>query len=165
MNTALEYSTRVVQEGGRRCLSFEAHVDQLCKKKDSKTLFSLNKIKNFVNLEALKKLYYALVHSSIAYCINVYGSANKTTLAPLFLKPKKAVRIISRAKYRNHTYPLFANLGILPLDELITYHRLKFMHSYHFKKLPISRMPLCGTLPQSATRPSKTYSMAVRAIP
>jgi hypothetical protein len=53
MNTALEYSTRVVQEGGRRCLSLDAHVDQLCKKV-SKTLFSLNKIKNFVNLEALK---------------------------------------------------------------------------------------------------------------
>ncbi len=68
----------------------------------------------------------------------MYGSANKTTLAPLFLKQKKAVRIISRAKYRDHTYPLFANLEILPLDELITYHRLKFMHSYHFKKLPIS---------------------------
>jgi hypothetical protein len=68
----------------------------------------------------------------------VYGSANKTTLAPLFLMQKKAVRIISRAKYRDHTNPLFVHLGILPLDELITYQRLKFMHSYYFHKLPIS---------------------------
>jgi hypothetical protein len=34
-------------------LSFDAHVKHLCNKL-SKTLFSLNKIKNFVNLEALK---------------------------------------------------------------------------------------------------------------
>jgi hypothetical protein len=118
-------------------LSFDVHVDQLCKKV-SKTLFSLNRIKNFVNSEALKKLYYALVHSSISYCINVYGSANKTTLSPLFLMQKKAVRIISRAKYRDHTNPLFAHLEILPIVELITYQRLKFMHSYYFHKLPIS---------------------------
>ncbi len=56
-----------------------------------------------------------------------------------------AVRIISRAKYRDHTAPLFANLEILPLDELITYHRLKFMHSYHFQKLPISFAQLWRT--------------------
>jgi hypothetical protein len=118
-------------------LSFDAHIEHLCKKV-SKTLFSLNKIKNFVNPAALKKLYYALVHSSISYCLNVYGSANKTKLAPLFLKQKKAIRIISRAKYRDHTAPLFANLEILPLDELVSYQRLKFMHCFHHQKLPIS---------------------------
>jgi hypothetical protein len=118
-------------------LSFDSHVKHLCNKL-SKTLYSLNKIKNFVNLDALKKLYYALVHSSICYCINVYGSATKTTLAPLFLAQKKAVRTITRAKYRDHTGPLFKNLEILPLNELITYHRLKFMHNYYFQKLPPS---------------------------
>ncbi len=91
-------------------LSFDSHVKHLCNKL-SKTLFGLNKI---------KKLNYALIHSSFCYCINVYGSANKTTLAPLFLKHKKAVRIVSRAKYRDHTNPLFKSLKILPLDELIS---------------------------------------------
>ncbi len=70
-------------------LSFDSHISQLCKK-ISKSLFSINKIKNFVNLDALKKMYYALVHSSISYCINVYGSANKTTLWPhCFFSRKK----------------------------------------------------------------------------
>jgi hypothetical protein len=116
-------------------LSFDSHISQLCKK-ISKSLFSINKIKKFVNLDALKKMYYVLVHSSISYCINVYGSANKTTLAPLFLQQKKAIRIISRAKYRDHTSPLFTMLEILPLEQLILYNRLKFMHNYHFRKRP-----------------------------
>jgi hypothetical protein len=118
-------------------LSFDSHVSQLCKK-ISKSLFGINKIKNFVTLDALKKLYYALVHSSISYCINVYGSANKTTLAPLVIQQKKAIRIISRAKYRDHTAPLFSKLEILPLEQLIMYNRLKFMHNYYFRKLPFS---------------------------
>ncbi len=94
----------------------------------------MNKIKNFVNTEAPKKLYFALVHSSIT----VYGSANKTTLAPLVLKQKKALHIISRAKFRDHTKPLFPHHEILPLEELIYSYHVKFMHSYYFKQLPIS---------------------------
>ncbi len=52
---------------------------------------------------ALNKLYFALVQFSITYCINVYGSANKTMLKPLILKQKKAIRIISRANFRDHS--------------------------------------------------------------
>jgi hypothetical protein len=118
-------------------LSFDSHISQLCTKL-SKQLFCLNRVKNFVSPEALKKLYFALVHSSITYCINIYGAANKTTLAPLVLKQKKAIRIISRANYRDHTGPLFALHEILPLESLIHFYRVKFMHNYHFKKLPLS---------------------------
>jgi hypothetical protein len=34
-------------------MNFDSHISQQCKK-NSKTLFSLNKIKNFVNKDALK---------------------------------------------------------------------------------------------------------------
>jgi hypothetical protein len=36
------------------------------------------------------------------------------------------------------TGPLFKKLGILPLDELIKYSQLKFMHDYFHGKLPLS---------------------------
>ena len=45
---------------------------------------------------------------------------------------------ICKANYRAHTAPLFKELKILPLDDLITFSRVKFMHSFHFKKLPLS---------------------------
>jgi hypothetical protein len=118
-------------------LSFDAHVNHLCIKL-SKSLFCLNKVKNFVSKDALKKLYFALIHSSLTYCINVYGSANKTTLQPLILKQKKAVRIIAGANYRDHTRPIFTSLEILPLESLIHYYRMKFMHNYYCKKVPFS---------------------------
>ncbi len=50
----------------------------------------------------------------------------------------KLIRVICNANYRAHTAPLFKELKILPLDDLVTYSRIKFMHSFHFKKLLLS---------------------------
>ena len=79
-----------------------------------------------------------MIHSCLVYCINVYGSANKTNMAPLIIKQKKAIRIITNAGYRDHTAPLFARLGILPIEQQIHYSKIKFMHSFTFNKLPSS---------------------------
>ncbi len=101
-------------------LSFDYHVSSLCVK-ISKSLFCLHLIKNFVTNSALKSLYYAMIHSHLAYCINIYGCASANVLNKLIVKQKEAIRVISLANYRDHTIPLFKRLGILPLNELIRY--------------------------------------------
>jgi hypothetical protein len=53
-------------------------------------------------------------------------------------KCKEAIRIISNAGYRDHTIPLFKEKRILPLDDLIKYSILKFMHKFAHGKLPLS---------------------------
>jgi hypothetical protein len=118
-------------------LSFNAHISSVCAK-ISKSLYCLNRIKNFVTPSALKMLYFAMVHSHIVYCINVYSCANITSLNPLKLKQKEAIRVITNAGYRDHTGPLFKRLSILPLDDLIKYSQLKFMHNFYHNKLPFS---------------------------
>jgi hypothetical protein len=69
-------------------LSFNAHISHVCSK-ISKSLFCINKIKNFVNKNALKLLYYAMVHSHLSYCINIYSCANTTNLHKLRVKQKE----------------------------------------------------------------------------
>ena len=118
-------------------LSFNAHISSVCAK-ISKSLYCLNRIKNFVTPSALKMLYFAMVHSHIVYCINVYSCANITSLNPLKLKQKEAIRVITNAGYRDHTGPLFKRLSILPLDDLIKYSQLKFMHNFYHNKLPFA---------------------------
>jgi len=118
-------------------LSFEAHVSFLCTK-ISKSLFCINRVKNFVNSTALKMLYFAMVHAHINYCLTVYSCANTTVLNRLKLKQKEAIRIISNAGYRDHTERLFKKHGILPLEDLIKYSILKFMHNFTHGKLPFS---------------------------
>jgi len=79
-----------------------------------------------------------MVHSNISYGINIYGCANSSNLEKIRKKQKQAIRIVCNAPYRAHTAPLFKELKILPLDQLIDYCRIKFMHCYHFNKLPLS---------------------------
>jgi hypothetical protein len=118
-------------------LSFEDHIDSLCTK-ISKSLFCINKIKNFVSQETKKTLYYAMIHSHLVYCINIYSCATETCLNRLKIKQKEAIRIICNARYRDHTAPLFAQLKILPFSQLIHYSNLKFMHSFFHNMLPFS---------------------------
>jgi hypothetical protein len=109
----------------------------LCSK-ISKSLFCLNRVKNFVNTKSLRKLYFSMIHSVISYGINIYGCANKTTLEKLIVKQKQAIRTICNATYRAHTAPLFKQQKILPVQKLIQFSNIKFMQSFHFKLLPLS---------------------------
>jgi hypothetical protein len=139
---------RIYNEGQEKCfkllgvlfdeyLSFDPHISHICSKV-SKSLFCINRIKNFVGQDSLKKLYYAMIHSHLTYCLNIYSCANTTNLQRLRIKQKEAIRVISHAGYRDHTSPLFKQNLILPLDEMIKFAALKFMHNYANKRLPFS---------------------------
>ncbi len=55
-------------------LSFEDHISYLCTK-ISKSLFCINRVKNFVNQNTQKVLYFAMIHSHLVYCMNIYHCA------------------------------------------------------------------------------------------
>jgi hypothetical protein len=69
---------------------------------------------------------------------NQNSSANPTSLNRLILKQREAIRIICNTGFREHTAPLFKQLKILPLNELIHLSKLKFMHSFYHNILPES---------------------------
>jgi hypothetical protein len=50
-------------------LSFDAHISSVCSK-ISKSLYCLNRIKNFVTPAAMKMLYFAMVHSHIVHILS-----------------------------------------------------------------------------------------------
>ncbi len=79
-----------------------------------------------------------MVHSHLTYCLIVYSCANVTSLNKLIVEQKEAIRIICHAGYREHTAPLFKQLKILLLNELIQFSVLKFMHSFSNNLLPLS---------------------------
>ncbi len=60
-------------------LAFDDHIVNLCTKV-SKSLFCINRVKNFVTQKTRKTLYSAMIHSHLVYCLSVYGCANKTSL-------------------------------------------------------------------------------------
>ncbi len=56
--------------------TFDDHITHLCAKV-SKSLFCINRVKNFVSQDTLKTLYSAMVHSHLVYCMRIYSCANQ----------------------------------------------------------------------------------------
>ena len=118
-------------------LSFKPHIDITCNK-ISKSLYCINRAKNFLSKKALKSLYFALIHPHLLYCINIYSIATSSNLKRLNLLQKRAIRIINKSPYLAHTQPLFTESKVLPLDKLIIQAKLLFMHSIEYGYGPIS---------------------------
>ena len=93
-------------------------------------------MKNFLDKRHLKLLVNAYVKSHIEYNCNLLSLCNKSTLKPLTIQFKKTIRILSNAKYRDHTVPLFKKEHILPIEQQIEFCALKFMHSYFYDYCP-----------------------------
>jgi hypothetical protein len=57
-----EYSFKLLGILFDEHLIFKPHIDMLCSK-ISKSLYCLSRVKNFVNTESLRKLYFSMIHS------------------------------------------------------------------------------------------------------
>lgn len=79
----------------------------------------MNKVKFFLEYNALHVLYCALVLPYLTYGIEVCGNNYKTLLYPLCILQKRAVRIINKVAYLEHTNKLFLQCKILKLMDLV----------------------------------------------
>ena len=93
-------------------------------------------MKNFLEKPYLKLMLNAYVSSHINYGSCLFTSSLQTTLKPLEILLKKAVRIVCGKGRFEHTPPLFKELGIFPLKEQIMYNVDKLMHKFIHKTLP-----------------------------
>ena len=84
----------------------------------------------------LQSIYYALFQSQLMYGVMAWGTAGKFLLEKIRLIQKKAVRIISSAKYTAHTSEIFKKLHILKLDDLFKAQTASFMWDFDHGTLP-----------------------------
>jgi len=116
-------------------LNFKYHLSQISKKL-SFALYTLRSVKNLLPPHSLKTLYYSLFHCHLVYGIEIWSAVPTALIKPLITKQKMAIRILSNKTYNAHTEPLFKNLEILPLNDLVDFFKLKFFHSYVFNTIP-----------------------------
>jgi hypothetical protein len=69
-------------------MSFNMHVDYVCNKL-SRSLFCLNRLKNFVRQKALIQVYHALFNSHLLCCINILGSTSMQNIKRIQVMQKK----------------------------------------------------------------------------
>ena len=84
----------------------------------------------------LKLLYNSYLKSHLDYGSALFTTANKTTIKPILILQKKAIRLICGAGYREHTAPLFLDQKLLTFDKIMTFNSCKFMFDYKKNLLP-----------------------------
>ena len=117
--------------------NFKYHVSTIIKKV-SCALYFMRNASNILNQKALLSIYYALIHSHIIYAIQVWSACNNGLITKIFKLQKKAIRIINKLPYNEHTESYFKYCKILPLPNLIDYFKLQFMQRYVQGLLPSS---------------------------
>ena len=116
-------------------LSWKPQIASIAKK-TKRSIGILSKLRHYVNSDILTNLYYSLIYPFLTYGITIWGNTYPTTLQPLYILQKKAVRIMTFSSFDEHSTPLFRLLAIIKLSDLVTLHIALFMYKFHNKLLP-----------------------------
>jgi hypothetical protein len=104
----------------------------------SRACFFINRAKHTLSPKALKTLYTSFFHSHLIYCTNIFSCTSQTNITTIFKQQKKAICILAKADYLEHTASLFESLCILPLEKIILQAKATFMHSIFYNYAPPS---------------------------
>ena len=86
---------------------------------------------------SLKCLYYSFIYPYMIYCNQVWGSAYKTNIEPLFILQKRAVRIILGVHPRSPSEPLVTTLKFLNCENIFKYLTGRLMYRIYHGELRV----------------------------
>ena len=86
-------------------LSLNDHISFVCRKV-ARGIGVLIKARKVLRSESLKCLYYSFIYPYMIYCNQVWGSAYKTNIEPLFILQKRAKSAISNGKSQKVNYSI-----------------------------------------------------------
>jgi len=105
-------------------LSWQTHIEQMIPKLNT-AAYAIRSLKQVVNLETLKIVYFAFAHSILAYGIIFWGISKHSNM--IFKIQKRMIRIITDVDSRTSCRNLFKQLGILPLQSQYIYSIMSFV--------------------------------------
>ena len=112
-------------------MNWKSHINNLSNK-ISRSIGILNKLKHFIPLKTKVLIYNSLILSYLNYAILAWGyQCERITKLQ-----KKAIQIINLSKYNAHTEPLFKELTLLKVTDILKLQELKFYYKYKNNKLP-----------------------------
>ena len=140
-------------------LTWKSHIAHLCSK-ISKAIAILRLLRPSFPKNILKMIYMSLIYSYFNYCNLIWGAAENSIIDPLFKLQKKAVRIINKSNYLDHTKPIFMSLKLLTVHQIYDYNCLLFAFKCIICNLFPShkkRISQCQTVHHYNTRRRENY--------
>jgi len=118
-------------------LSWKPHISYISQK-ISKACGSLAKIRHSVDVDILREVYHALLHSYLRYGIIAWGTAGHSSLKSLQVIINRAIRIMCFAPLGTmDVNPLYEILEILQFDQIYELEVCKFIFKKEKNILPI----------------------------
>ncbi len=112
-------------------LTWKCHINKISNK-ISQCMGILNRLKRFLPIQTKVLIYNSLVLSHLHFGILIWGY-NCERVSKL---QKEVIRILSLSKYNAHTEPLFKNLKLLKISDILKLQELKFYNKFKNNKLP-----------------------------
>jgi len=107
-------------------LTFKGHINIMNSKlKRANNLLALSR--HYLPSSLLKQVYYAQFHSHLSYGCQVWGLRPASINQTIILQ-KKAIRLMSFSHKYAPTNPIFKDLQVLQLEDLITSNNINFVH-------------------------------------
>ena len=116
-------------------LKWKSHASYIALK-ISRSIGIINRLKYILSKDVLRSLYFTLIHPYLLYCNIAWGNASKNVLNRLRILQKKALRLITKSQYRDHTDPLFSSTRIPNLTNIHLMQKCLFMYKYKLNLLP-----------------------------
>ena len=121
-------------------LSFDQHVDGLCKKLAQRVAV-LRKIRSSLPLDQRKLYYNAMIKQTMLYASTVWTSCSVENIRKVFRLQKRAARVILGADTKANSVKLFKQLGWVP-----------FYHEARINKLILVYKRIIGECPPYLTQ-------------
>ena len=106
-------------------LNWKPYLHELSKKV-SRGIGVLSKVRYYVNRNILHQLYCSIIYIFLTYSLSIWGNTYLSILKPLIILQKRAIRTITFSKPDEQSEPLFKELEILKLTDLVILHNALF---------------------------------------
>ena len=123
-------------------LNWNTHIDELCKKL-SRANGIISKLRYNAPLDICKRVYYAIFFSHLINGCNLWSlTPRNKNISRIERLQKKCVRIMTFAPFNAHTNPIFQEIELLKVQDVIKTQQLKLVYDFRRNCLPDDLMNL-----------------------
>lgn len=109
-------------------LNWKIHCHKI-KEQLNSALRAIYLLRKFCPSHVLLNFYYSCVESRLGYGLPCWGGVYFNTIEPLYILQKHILRVIFFKHRGDHTWPIFVECNILPLQHLFIFRVLKLFYS------------------------------------
>ena len=110
-------------------LNWKSHISETAKKLQ-RANGALSKLCHYIPLKSLVNIYHALFSSHMRYACQIWGLRDNTTCHRILTLQKSALRLMTFNAPRSPSNPIFSNLGILKVFDLVEVLNILFVPKY-----------------------------------